>query len=205
MRELLFHSTTLLIATPVLAYNATVSLEVDGSNMVEWSAIENGFILDIVITCDDPQGMSAFGVTLDGDPGFAYAGFTTTQIVPGLSVIDNYDAAQGWDNLLGGMGSLVGAGSLPMDGPPDGEVGTFHGASGLARNGRAAWIEFVALPEPGSYTIGASDAHVGDHEFHGTDITVLPLRITVTPEPMTLGLLVPGSLAMMRRKRPRLP
>jgi len=175
------------------ATSAYMTLEVNGSSIVSWDDIQGGFVLDILVGNDDPAGMMAFGIVLDGDPGFGYAAVTPA----------NYDAAQDWDQYVGWRPP---AGSLPMHHAPNEYVATIcqFPIPPFAQNGRAAWIEFTSVPPRGTYVIGTDDAYVGDSlgdgvYFGDAGFTLTPL--TILPEPGALGLLTLGGLALRRRRR----
>ena len=146
------------------------------------------FYVDIVVTSNDPVGMSAFGITLDSNPEklaydevteYDYAGFFSNYSSrPGMP--NNY-----WGNL---NAARLSGGTMPMPGPTAyGEIGTpnqrdnvplyyFH----FAVDGLASWVA-VAIPAgPDSVVIGPADGtpvYVGNSEYRPMDMSVIPLRI----------------------------
>ncbi|NLE58456.1 MAG: PEP-CTERM sorting domain-containing protein [Planctomycetes bacterium] len=180
------------------ATSAYMRFEVNGSSVVQWDDIKDGFALDIIVGNDDPLGMCAFQVMLDGDPGFAYAAVTSA----------NYNSALNWDP---DWGLYPPAGHLPMvdvPGDPDDMIATIYGTT-WAQNGRAATVFFTAAPPRGDYVIGI-DNHwtmVGDTDFVEftlgsplCPLTLTPLTILV-PEPGPLLLLALSSTLLFRQRR----
>ncbi len=185
------------------ATSAYMRFEVNGSSVVQWDEIKDGFALDIVVGNDDPLGMCAFQVALDGDPGFAYAAVTSA----------NYNSALNWDP---DWGLYPPAGHLPMvDVPetPEDMIGAVYGTT-WAQNGRAATVFFTAVPPRGDYVIGVDSflpqpgrAQVGDTDFvsfyignANHPLIFTPLTILV-PEPAALLLLALGGAVLLRRRR----
>lgn len=179
------------------ATSAYMRFEVNGSSVVQWDEIKDGFALDIVVGNDDPLGMCAFQVELDGDSGFAYEAMTA----------ENYNASLYWDT---DWAFYPIAGHLPMAGPPDALIGTVYGTA-WAQNGRAATVFFTAVPPRGDYVIGvggeARQSMVGDTDFVEftlgsplCPLTLTPLTILV-PEPGSLLLLALAGLLLLRNRR----
>ncbi len=232
MRGSLIGLVVALLAVPVYgqisAYSATISIETPGSafvagggcqgqdaNVIDCDALElNGsgnWYLDIVVSCSDTSGMSAFGITLGSDCGDicyldmeemmgnilnycgAYSGYASRPGMPN----------NGWSQA---DGIRVMAGCLPMAGPPDDTVGTIYGTA-PATDGLAAWLEMTPLTCPVCCCIGAcppdTGAYVGDSGYERCEVgygnlTVIPLCIT--PEPASALLLLVG-LPLLRRRR----
>ncbi len=227
MRSLLVGLVVAVLAVPVFGSSATISIETPGSvydpnghccpqapmqdaNVIDCNDLQlNGdgnWYLDIVITCDDPAGMSAFGITLGSNCDLCYLGMEEM-----MGNILNYCGAysayasrpgmpdNGWSQ---GDGIQIMAGCLPMAGPPDDQVGTIYDTA-MAQNGLAAWLEMlpVVCVDPFCCCIGAcppGSAVVGDSNFMACDVTLIPLCIT--PEPASALLLLVG-LPLLRRRR----
>ena len=198
------HSATMSIETAGSAYDPGT-----GMNEIDCEALPNPFTIEIIINSDDTTGMTAFGVTMTSNcEGIQHAAMETTWIPPyGPLLIENYNGANGWAKA---NGTNVGAGTLPMAGPPTEEVGTINIGDVTypvpdyiwGANGMAAWLELTLSGDPCDFiccVIDGMDAYVGDSAFDAMDVTVVPLHIV--PEPASAVLLLLGLPFLRRRRR----
>ena len=210
------------VAPAIGVHNAVISIESPGSvynpgsgmnELLLQPPLPDTFYVDILVTSDDPLGMSAFGITLTDRSGeLSYAGM---EVLAGRVL--NYCGQYSDQASRPGMpdnnwsqpdGAHLPAGTLPMGGPPVGEeIRTANEPGGLARDGLAVWLEFDVPPPPyeDSYTIAPSDdwpAYVGDSGLGPMNLTVIPLRFMV-PEPASVLLLLGGLPLLHRRTRAR--
>ena len=227
MRGLLVCSIVALLAVPVFGqgvfsrFHGTVELTTAGATDMgtHWEIavgdltdIGGGkFYLDIMVSSTDPEGMSAFGITLDSNPEklaydtisqWDYAGLDAGNSTrPGMP-------NNNWSNL---DAYSIPAGVMPMPGPPYQEIGTIYQQNPFAftLNGLASWVAVGIPTGDANVTIGPSaDApqpYIGDHLFETmapsppfNNLTVKPL--VITPEPVSTLLLLLG-VPFLRRRR----
>ena len=230
MRGLLACSIVALLAVPVFGrfseFHGTMELTTAGAvdmgdhwevalgDLTETAVGSGMFYLDVMVSSTDPEGMSAFGITLDSNPEklayddislWDYAGYHADYGTrPGMP--NNF-----WSN---GAAEAIPAGVMPMPGPTaNAEIGTINQQNvpgqydyHFAVDGLASWVK-VGIPTGDvDVTIGPNAAvvppYIGDHLFNSmtprfNNFTFKPLIIT--PEPASALLLL--GVPFLRRRR----